>query len=55
MVVAGSLVLAAVYLLFADGILAMFGGTVNEETFGLAKEYFSISASAYRFICSDRH
>ena len=55
MTVASSLVIAAVYLIFADQIIAMFGGTVNEETFGLAKEYFSISASAYRFICSDRH
>ena len=40
LVVAGSLVLAAVYLLFADGILAMFGGTVNEETFRYSQEYF---------------
>ena len=31
--VAGSLVLTAVYLIFADGIIAMFGGTVNAETF----------------------
>ena len=31
--VASSLVLTAVYLIFADGIIAMFGGTVNEETF----------------------
>ena len=38
--VAGSLVLTAVYLLFADRIIAMFGGTVNEETFRHAQEYF---------------
>ena len=38
--VAGSLVLTAVYLVFADGIIAMFGGTVNEETFRHAQEYF---------------
>ena len=38
LVVAGSLVLAAVYLLFADGIIAMFGGTVNEETFRYSQE-----------------
>ena len=38
--VAGSLVLTAVYLVFADGIIAMFGGTVNEETFHHAQEYF---------------
>ena len=38
--IAGSLVLTAVYLVFADGIIAMFGGTVNEETFHHAQEYF---------------
>ena len=40
MVLASSLVLTALYLLFADGIIAMFGGTVNAETNRLAKEYF---------------
>ena len=38
--VAASLVLTAVYLLFADGIIAIFGGTVNEETFRHSQEYF---------------
>ena len=38
--IAGSLVLTAIYLVFADGIIAMFGGTVNEETFRHAQEYF---------------
>ena len=38
--VASSLVLTVVYLVFADGIIAMFGGTVNEETFHHAQEYF---------------
>ena len=38
--VASSLVLTAVYLLFADSIIAMFGGTVNEETFHHSQEYF---------------
>ena len=38
--VVSSLVLTAVYLVFADGIIAMFGGTVNEETFRHAQEYF---------------
>ena len=38
--VAASLVLTAVYLIFADGIIAMFGGTVNQETFGCSQEYF---------------
>ena len=38
--IAGSLVLTAIYLVFADGIIAMFGGTVNEETFRHAQVYF---------------
>ena len=38
--IAGSLALTAIYLVFADGIIAMFGGTVNEETFHHAQEYF---------------
>ena len=38
--VTSSLVLTAVYLIFADNIIAMFGGTVNEETFHHSQEYF---------------
>ena len=38
--VAGSLVLTAVYLIFSGGIIAMFGGTVNEETNRYCREYF---------------
>ena len=38
--VLSSIVLCAVYLLFDDQIIAMFGGTVNEETFRHSKEYF---------------
>ena len=38
--VLSSLVLTAVYLIFSTGIVSMFGGTVNEETFRLSKEYF---------------
>ena len=37
---ASSLVLCAVYLIWSDGILAMFGGRVNERTFECAREYF---------------
>ena len=37
---AGSIVLTAVYLIFADGIISMFGGTVNAQTFRCSKEYF---------------
>lgn len=40
MMVASSLVLTAIYLVFADSIIAMFGGTVNAETFHHSKEYF---------------
>ena len=38
--VVSSLVLTTVYLLFADTILAMFGGTVNAETYHHSQEYF---------------
>lgn len=38
--IASSLVLTAVYLIFAEPILAFFGATVNEETHALSKEYF---------------
>lgn len=40
MTIVSSLILCAVYLIFSDGIIAMFGGTVNEETFRHSKEYF---------------
>lgn len=40
MVIASSLLLTAVYLIFQTQIIAMFGGTVNEETFFYSKEYF---------------
>jgi putative MATE family efflux protein len=33
-------ILCAVYLLFQEPIITMFGGTVNEETFHHSKEYF---------------
>ena len=39
--IAASAVLTAVYLIFPDGILTMFGGRVNEETFIQAREYFT--------------
>ena len=35
-----SVILTAVYLIFREPILTMFGGRVNEETFRQAKEYF---------------
>ncbi len=40
MVIVSSMVLCAVYLVFRDQIIAMFGGTVNGETFRHSKEYF---------------
>ena len=40
MIVSGSILLTAIYLIFADQIIAMFGGTVNEETFHHSSEYF---------------
>ncbi len=38
--VAGSVILTTLYLIFANQIIAMFGGTVNEETFRHSQEYF---------------
>lgn len=38
--VAGSVILTALYLIFANQIIAVFGGTVNEETFRQSQEYF---------------
>ena len=35
-----SIVLTVIYLVFMDTIIAMFGGTVNDETFRYSKEYF---------------
>ena len=40
MCLVSSIVLAALYLIFADTILAMFGGTVNAETYYHSQEYF---------------
>ena len=40
MVVVSALVLCAIYLIFSDQIIAMFGGTVNAETFRHSREYF---------------
>ena len=40
LIVSASLVLTAAYLIFSDGIIAVFGGTVNEQTFRHSQEYF---------------
>lgn len=50
--VAASVVLTAVYLVFSDQIIAMFGGAVNEETFHHSREYFfwiTLGISFYMF------
>ena len=38
--VIGGLALTGAYLVFSEPLLALFGGTVNEETHALAREYF---------------
>lgn len=38
--VISGIVLTVIYLVFSDKIIAMFGGTVNAETFKHSKEYF---------------
>ncbi len=40
MSLAGGIALCAAYLIFQEPIIAMFGATVNSETFALSKEYF---------------
>lgn len=40
MVIVSGFVLCAMYLIFSDQIIALFGGTVNSETFKCSKEYF---------------
>ena len=48
----GSAVLTAIYLIFQEQILTMFGGRVNNETFVEAKEYFfwiSVGVPFYMF------
>lgn len=40
LIVCGSLILTAVYLIFAKQIVAMFGGTVNADTYKYSREYF---------------
>ncbi len=52
LVVVGSLLLCAAYLIFARPIITLFGGTVNAETFRYSQEYFfwiSIGIPFYMF------
>ena len=37
--VAVSIVVTVIYLIFADQLIAMFGGTINDRTFELSQEY----------------
>lgn len=39
--IGASILVTALYFLFREPILTMFGGRVNEETFALSKEYFT--------------
>lgn len=50
--IASSIVLTAVYIIFQNQILTLFGGRINEETFRYSKEYFvyiSIGLPFYMF------
>ncbi len=52
MTVLSSVLLMTLYLLFSRPIIAMFGGTVNEETFRCCEEYFffiSLGVPFYMF------
>ena len=52
MMILSSLVLTVIYLIFSDGIVALFGGTVNVETYYHAKVYFfyiSLGVPFYMF------
>lgn len=40
LIIISGILLTVVYLVFSDQIIAMFGGTVNAETFMHSKEYF---------------
>ena len=40
LIIIAGILLTSVYLIFSDKIIAMFGGTVNNETFMHSKEYF---------------
>ena len=50
--IVSSIILSAVYLIFQEPILTLFGGRVNEETFFQSKEYFfwiSLGVPFYMF------
>lgn len=49
LVLIGSVILTAVYLIFQEPLLTLFGGRVNEETFRHSKEYFLYIAMGIPF------
>ncbi len=49
LVLIGSIILTAVYLIFQEPLLTLFGGRVNEETFRHSKEYFLYIAMGIPF------
>lgn len=40
--VISGIVMTVIFIFFDDRLIAMFGGTVNEETFAMSKEYFRV-------------
>lgn len=48
------LILTAIYLAFSDGIITVFGGTVNKETYNYSKEYFFWITLGFPFMYSVR-
>ena len=54
LIIVGSLILTAVYLIFANSIIAMFGGTVMRKLTGIHRNISSILLLGFRFICSAR-
>lgn len=53
-VIAMSLVLTILYLVFQEQILTAFGARVNEETFQFSKEYFFWLTTLYNIRCINR-
>ncbi len=47
----GSILLTAIYLIFMEPILTLFGGKVNAETYACAKEYFFWIALSIWYLC----
>ena len=50
LLIASSLVITLISLLFPNLIIKSFGGDVNQETFELSKEYFFLDFTRYSFL-----